>query len=252
MNELEKLFDTYSLNARVKPAFLVFFPVVISLFVLYEPSRSWGGASLTLIISFGIISFAANQMSTRGNIIQEKLFKKWGAAPTTIIMRHSDVRLDKYTKNRYTQRLEALVNNFSAVSLEQELANRDDADQMYRTATNYLREHTRDTKKYTLIFNENISYGFSRNIRAFKWVGIAINLLVLACSLFVIVQKNKEIVTQQFSDMLFLLPFEQTSLIAILILGLLVWIFIVTEKWVEVRAFAYARALLASCEQIEK
>ena len=86
MGELGKLFDTYSLNARVKPAFFLLFPIVIAVFTLFEPSRSWGGGAITFIISFGLISFAANQMSTRGNILQEKLFLKWGGAPTTILL----------------------------------------------------------------------------------------------------------------------------------------------------------------------
>jgi hypothetical protein len=84
MGELAKLFDTYSLNARVKPAFLLVFPIVIALFTLFEPSRSWGGAAVTFIVAFGIISFAANQMSTKGNILQERLFLKWGGAPTGV------------------------------------------------------------------------------------------------------------------------------------------------------------------------
>jgi hypothetical protein len=125
-------------------------------------------------------------LSTKGNILQEKLFLKWGGAPTTIVLRHSDCRLDTYTKSRYMSILETLISNFSTVSSEQEVSDTSKADEMYRTAGNYMREHTRDSKKYPLIFKENVAYGFSRNTKAFKWLGVTISALSLAVSNFII------------------------------------------------------------------
>ncbi|HIF9419663.1 TPA: hypothetical protein ACX6R7_003493 [Photobacterium damselae] len=249
MGELGNFFDTYSLNARVKPAFFLVFPVVITIFTLFEPSRTWGGAVTTFIISFGIISFASNQMSTKGNILQEKFFLKWGGAPTTLILRHRDSRLDPHTKNRYMTALEALIPNFTAFSVEEEEKHPAQADDMYRTAANYMREHTRDSKKYPLIFKENIAYGFSRNVRAFKWFGITNSTLSLGVTCFVIWYRHIKNSTSDVLDLIFSIPFESIALVSALILMTLLWIFIVTEKWVEVRAFAYARALFAGCEK---
>jgi len=249
MSELGKLFDIYSLNARVKPAFLLVFPVVIALFTLFEPSRSWGGAAITFIISFGIINFAANQMSTKGNILQDKLFLKWGGSPTTIILRHSDHRLDTHTKSRYMSIMERLISNFSAVSYEQEVNDSCKADEMYRTAGNYMKEHTRDTKKYPLVFKELITYGFSRNIKAFKWLGFTISTLSLAVSGFIIWYKHIKDNNAPIVDLLFNIPFENTALILSLVLMIFLWLFLVTEKWVEVRSFSYAKALFAACEK---
>lgn len=248
MKELEKLFDKYSFNARVKPAFLLAFPVVISVVALYEPSRSWGGAVITFITSFGIIAFAANQMSTRGNILQERLFKKWGGAPTTLILRHSDSRLDKHTKSRYMSKLEEIIPNFKMVSTKDEVDDPISADDMYRTAATFMREHTRDTAEHPLVFKENISYGFSRNTRAFKWLGVLISLLSAVVSSIIVWFKYLKGKDGPVLDMVFSIPFESISLLILLFGILLIWLFGVTEKWVEVRAFAYARALFASCE----
>ncbi len=249
MGELEKIFDTYSLNARVKPAFFLVFPVVMTLFTLFEPSRSWGGAAITFIVFFGIISFAANQMSTKGNIIQEKLFIKWGGAPTTIVLRHSDYRLDTYTKSRYMGILEALIPNFTAISSEQEVSDSRKADEMYRTAGSYMREYTRDAKKYPLIFKENVAYGFSRNIRAFKWLGVTVSVFSLGVSCFIIWYKYIKENSTPLLDLLFSIPFENTALVLVLVLITLLWLFMVTEKWVEVRAFSYSKALFSACEK---
>lgn len=248
MKELEKLFDKYSFSARVKPAFLLALPIVISVIALYEPSRSWGGAAITFITSFGVIAFAANQMSTRGNTLQEKLFKKWGGAPTTLIMRHSDSRLDKHTKARYMSKLEEIVPNFKMISPSEEVGDPESADEMYRTASAFLREHTRDVSQHPLVFKENISYGFSRNTRAFKWLGVLISLLAVTVSSIIVWFKYIKGKSDPILDMVFSIPFESISLLVLLFSILLVWLFAVTEKWVEIRAFAYARALFASCE----
>lgn len=249
MQSLENYFDTYGLGARVKPAFLLVFPTVISIFVLYEPSRAWGNAALTIALFFGILTFASNQMSSKGNNIQDKLFMKWGGAATTIILRHSDHRLDRHTKDRYMDRLENLIPNFQKISREQELHSLIEADEMYKTASIFLRENTRDVKSYPLIFKENIAYGFSRNLYAFKYYGMAISILSLsASSLVVWFNHIKESSLEQL-DLLFSIPFSYIGLELILISFTLMWIFMINEKWVERRAFAYARALLAACEE---
>lgn len=249
MGGIEKLFDTYSLNARVKPVLFLVFPIVITIFVWLEESRTWGGAIVTFIVSFGVISFAANQMSTRGNILQEKLFLKWGGEPTTIIMRHSDSRLDKYTKERYMQKLEILIPNFVPVTNEQEMNNPSDADDMYRTATNFLREKTRDIKKYPLVFKENISYGFSRNTASVKVLGVLSTISALVASSYLVWYNHIKGVEKGLDEVIFSIPFINSGLLVLLSVILFIWIFAVTNKWTEIRAFAYAKALFASCEK---
>jgi hypothetical protein len=188
-------------------------------------------------------------MSTKGNILQEKLFLKWGGSPTTIILRHSDDRLDTHTKSRYMSIMEKLISNFTAVSREEEISDRCKADEMYRTAGNYMKEHTRDTKKYPLVFKELITYGFSRNIKAFRWLGFTISSLSLAASSFIIWYEHIKDNNSSLVDLLFSIPFENTALIISLVLMIFMWLFLVTEKWVEVRSFSYAKALFAACEK---
>ena len=128
MSEFSKYFDEYSFNARVKPALFLVFPIFISLLVLFEPSRTWTGSTVTFLVAFGVINFAANQMSAKGNALQDKLFKKWGGAPTTIILRHTDNTIDSVTKSRYMDRLALLISNFNPTTPEYEQANPERAD----------------------------------------------------------------------------------------------------------------------------
>ncbi|MBJ7267654.1 hypothetical protein IG389_00595 [Idiomarina abyssalis] len=250
MDDFSKYFDEYSFNSRVKPAFFLVFPIFISLLVLFEPSRTWTGSTVTFLVAFGVINFAANQMSAKGNVLQDKLFKKWGGAPTTIVLRHSDNTIDSVTKSRYMDRLALLISNFTHTTPEYEQANPEGADELYMSASNYLREHTRDTTAYPLVFKENIAYGFSRNIRAFKTLGIFITVSSLLVSLVVtyldataLGSKPPKLVIQEIS-------FPYLGLIAILLSMLWAWVFLVTENWVKVRAFAYAKRLYSACEKI--
>lgn len=250
MIEFSKYFDKYSLNARVKPALFLVFPIFISLLVLFKPSRTWTGSTVTLIIAFGVINFAANQMSSKGNALQDKLFKKWGGAPTTIVLRHTDNTIDSVTKSRYMERLSLLISNFTPTTAEYEKENPERADELYTSASNYLREHTRDTRKYPLVFEENISYGFSRNIRACKPIGIFITASSLISNFFVAYINTPKLGNMPLIYFIKEIPFLYIGLIAVNLTMIFVWIFLVTDNWVKVRAFSYAKRLYSACEKI--
>ena len=250
MNEISKYFDEYSFNARVKPALFLVFPIFISLLVLFEPSRTWTGFTVTFLVAFGVINFAANQMSAKGNVLQDKLFKKWGGAPTTIILRHTDNTIDSVTKSRYMDRLALLISNFRPTTPEFEQANPERADELYRSASNYLREHTRNTAIYPLVFKENIAYGFARNIRAFKSLGIFITVSSLLGSLVITYLDATTLGIMSPRLVIQKISFPYLGLIAIHLSMLCAWVFLVTESWVKLRGVAYAKRLYSACEKI--
>lgn len=245
---LSDYFDQYSLSARVRPALFIVLPIILTAYILFEPLRTLLGSLLGILLTCGVVNFFANQMSSKGNVLQDKLFKKWGGAPTTLILRHSDNELDKYTKQRYREKLVSLVSNFKNVSERAEKANPTDADQYYISAINYLREKTRDSEKYPLILKENMNYGFSRNLLAFKSTAITIILISLAISLLIIVVTFKD----KYVDInsLSILAPQYYVLVILHIIFLLFWCLMINETWVKVRAYAYAKRLLSSCEDI--
>ncbi len=250
MSDFSKYFDEYSFNARVKPALFIVFPIFISLLILFEPSRTWTGSTVTFLVAFGVINFAANQMSSRGNYLQDKLFKRWGGAPTTMVLRHADNTIDSVTKSRYMERLAVLVPNFIPTTEEYENVNPERADDLYASASNYLREHTRNKTKYPLIFKENVAYGFSRNLRAFKSLGIFITTFSLLATLIFIYIDAPNLVNKPIQAAIEEISFAQFGLVAIHLATIWVWVFLVTENWVKIRAFAYAKRLYSACEKI--
>lgn len=93
-----------------------------------------------------------------------------------------------------------------------------------------------------------MNYGFSRNLLAFKSTAITIILISLAISLLIIVVTFKD----KYVDInsLSLLSPQYYVLVILHIIFLLFWCLMINETWVKVRAYAYAKRLLSSCEDI--
>ncbi|MBN1603153.1 MAG: hypothetical protein JW915_16210 [Chitinispirillaceae bacterium] len=250
MSTFGKLFDEYSLSARVRPAFFTVLPVVLLIFYRFQETRGWGGAIATFIISFGVIAFIANQLSTRGNIIQKKLYEKWGGAPTTIILRHSDKTFDKHTKQRLFDIVSNKIGNVVQPTKDAEVGNPTEADETYRSIAQYLKEHTRDTKKFPLVFKELINYGFARNMFCIKSIGVIITCFSISLCLFLIWYIDLEKALTFSISSLAKIPYLSFGLLAVLFVLLLSWAFWVTEEWVKIRGFCYAKALTESSEHL--
>ena len=248
MIQIDKLFDKYSFEARVKPALFIVLPIVVTAYILIEPLRTLLGSLIGIFVTCGVVNFFANQMSSKGNILQNNLFHKWGGAPTTLILRHQDDTLDKHTKKRYKEKLEHLISNFKNITQSYETSKPKEADEYYISASNYMREFTRDSKKYPLIFSENIAYGFSRNLLAFKKTAITIILISLSISGVFFYFKVKSI--WMGIDTFMKIPSQYYVLIFIHLIFLLIWIFMINENWVKIRGLAYAKRLYAACEDI--
>jgi hypothetical protein len=95
---------------------------------------------------------------------EQSLFASWGGMPSVAIFRHRDPRIDGITKYRYHKTLGGLVEGAKAPSVANEEADPSAADRVYQAWSTYLRVNTRDTKKYSRLFQENVSYGYRRNL----------------------------------------------------------------------------------------
>jgi hypothetical protein len=248
--QLKKLFDEYSLSARVKPVFFAVFPVVLFTIYWYSETRTWGGGILTFLTSFGVIAFFANQISTSGNVLQKKLYKKWGGAPTTIAFRKSDDTFDTHTKTRYLKKILVKVDGVSLPSEDLETENPTAADEVYRTASEFLKENTRDTKTFPLVFKELVNYGYSRNLLSIKGIGITIVGVTSILNVFMIWFKDLNKATDLSIDTPSQIPFLSYGATIAFAIILLLWIFGVTESWVKIRGFCYARALISASEKM--
>jgi hypothetical protein len=195
------------------------------------------------VIGCGVLFLLANGVRQLGRKKEQQLFTEWGAIPTTQWLRHCDQNLDPVTKARYHAFLMSKIVGLALPTAEGEKGNKEAADDQYRSATKWLLEQTRDTRRFALLFNENINYGFQRNTLALKPIGVAISVAALLVTLWV---GNIRLGTAEFSDTSVVVSFGAA------VLAFILWIPVVTPAWVKDAANAYARAFLASCDSLAK
>ncbi len=248
LKELGKCFDHYTINARFVPAFFSVLPFVLTMLAWCPSSKSIMGGSLTIAISFGVMTFISMFISNLGNKCQKKLFLIWGGVPTTVILRHENQVLDKYTTLRYHKWLDDKIDGLNLPSLEDEAKNRADADFKYQSAINFLREFTRDKTKYPAVYRDNVAYGFSRNLLAIRNFGILISLISVIVNLYLIWPvfgySEAKVGIVVFNDYLLGAGAGLASIVFVF-----AFLLVVNDTFVKERGIRYAKTLLESCEE---
>jgi len=248
MEGLEKYFDHYVINARLKPTFFVVMPFAITTLAWCPQAQQLAGIVLTFLITFGVMAFLSNLVSNKGNQLQTRLYESWGGAPTTLLLRHSDPTLDPHTTRRYHQWIEERIPGLVLPTPQSEMENPTAADSAYRSATNYLREHTRDKAKYPMVYSDLVAYGFARNLLALRGFGIFVSLCSIGLNgVFMFFSYTGPTIREFVASNLSMMIFFTGAAVASLIL-FLIFIFSLNGNYVRERAFRYAKSLLATCE----
>ena len=234
--------DGYNFRARLAPILLVALPATLGIGV-WLPLES---DALKLLGSLGMNVAIALLMIQLGRDLgkgkQATLFASWDGKPTTRMLRHRDTTLDPHTKARYHRRCQARLPDPKGPSARAEKGNPAAADQVYESWVRCLLELTRDKKKYPLVFEANVNYGFRRNYWAMKPAGILSSSLGLLSSTANTAFTHSE--TTRVAEI---------SVISIIFCTLFLtwWLLRITPGWVKLAGDAYAERLLAACETLE-
>jgi len=233
-------FDPYSRKARLMPVLLVVFPIGLSIVAWFSGELSGWGTVIGLFTPFGLTPFLAQAGRDLGKQKEKLLFKMWGGKPTTRLLRHRDNTLNALTKARYHTKLQALLPDLMIPRAEQESEDRDHADTVYDSCTNYLIEQTRKGEENHLITAENINYGYRRNLWAMKPAGTVLAVGGLLCCFLKILYDAR-------SGELSMVPFAAASVNAALTVW---WSMRINPSWVHMAGEEYARRLLERCETL--
>ena len=183
--EAFKFFDAYSIRARLFPAIIAAAPALAALTLLI----SWKTFGLSnLIASLGVLVLLwaiADFSRARGRAIEGKLYAEHGGMPSVTLFRRNDSTIDGGSKDRYRALLADTI-GVAAPSVADEAADQAVADAFYGQCGNWLRQNTRDTKKFSILFGENIAYGFRRNLLGVKALALWLNLIVVAICMFIL------------------------------------------------------------------
>jgi ABC-type multidrug transport system fused ATPase/permease subunit len=241
MKALEQLTDSYDRKARLYPALLLISPGIALMVAAVSAKYSVLQTVAAGAISCGGAFLLTQLARDAGKNLEAKLFEAWAGMPSIVIFRHADARFDSITKGRYHRAMASLVKQTKPPSEAQEQEDPAAADIVYAAWSNYLRTHTRDQKRFALLFKENINYGYRRNVLGLRPLGITIAAFVTVLATIWVSWR-----------------YYHTSNIDELMLGaatfslllLLLWIFRVSPNWVRVPADAYAYRLIEAIDML--
>ena len=171
--------DYYTLRARLFPAIIAAAPAL----ALATAWVSWDGLNISQLlgtIAICVVLYAFSDVARQqGKRVEPMLMNKMGGLPSTTMLRHRDTSSFKATdKDRYLTFIAKQLNE-QRPTLEDEERDPAAADEFYARAGTWLRANTRDAKAFHILFEENITYGFRRNLYGLKRPALCANALIV-------------------------------------------------------------------------
>jgi hypothetical protein len=219
-----KVFDVYNIRARLSVYIIVIAPMVLTLYILYEPIRSLSFSAIFV----AILSAFSNYLFALQRYWQKNRdYKK----DVETFLYLEDERLLPCTKQRYYHKLSKIDSNFDIFNTP---SNDEDFKNACSSAIQWLINNTRNNK---LVQEENMLFGFYKNLLCFKYLGVIVSILSL---LVLIVSVPK------FST--FFQSKTNISLVTMDIFFVIFWIIGVTEKILSILTEKYAQALFGALD----
>ena len=229
-------FDAYNLRARTSVVLFYALPFIFdALAFLGKGITAVEGIALTVLI---LVAVQCTLHLCRPN---HQPFNKNYAAEMLL----SDSAIPDITLKRYYRKISSFEPEFS------EFRNVETTDtkgiittDLCESVVTWLRAKTRDTKVFRLVYEENINYGFIRNMYNLKKYGIIFNCIAL-----------------MFFGVIIFTPFLENSKPSLLVMVLetaahsmatIYLIAAITQTRVEVSAKRYAKALIETIDLIEE
>lgn len=230
MSGVSGFFDEYGLKARVLPAVLIGGPALTLLLF-------WGALPLAGTLPslgfLGGVTLAVQLLLHRGRTTEQRLIEAWGGMPTTLRLRSTFVGSASLRARRRSD-----VERISGVTLPTARRERDHPDEAteeivhaVQLCIDRVREGAVGSR---LLLNENIAYGFRRNLRAARPLGVAIAALALGASTLLAVLNGE--------------PGPGITAIIINVAALLAWSVVINDRWVRDQADKYADRLFRTLE----
>jgi hypothetical protein len=180
--------DRYAFHARLLPALTVTVPLVLAALPWLPAdafhAKGGGGA----IVKYGTsgaagvaLAYLLAQLSRGlGARLEERLWKEWGGRPSVVYLRHASREIGAKQKLDLHARIRSLNPDLHLPTPEEERLDPAEADHCYERASAWLRGATRDPKRFQLLFEDNVAYGFRRNLlalRPFAWMAAGIGII---------------------------------------------------------------------------
>jgi hypothetical protein len=236
------LLDQYERRARFYPVLFVLMPAALGAASWLPAGVDAPGLAGSAVVGIALVAFLGQLARDQGKGREPELFRRWGGKPSVRALSYSAGVFDAATVARFHRKLRELDPALDfPESAEQEAENSGRAHSVYESANELLLSRTRDREKFRLVFEENVNYGYRRNLWAMKSAGILLAVSGLAAGIGRLVL---EIVRGQ--------PVTVTAACAAGLCAAVVvlWIVRVRPEWVRVAADAYAKQLAGASQSL--
>ena len=230
--------DRYDLMARLRPALFTLLPVFLVIGVRVPEIRTAVSGILSAATACGVTYLLVVLARWQGRALEARLGDRVGRLHSARLLTFADATFSRETKTRYHAFLAR--NGILLSSREEEQADPALAFDRTRSAVDWLLVYTRPKAKQSLLFDENISYGFMRNLRGLKPIAIGVVALMLVA--------NGAVTAEEWMKYQVVLTGVLTEAGLLVILAL--WISLVTIPAVSQASLAYAQRLFAHCETV--
>jgi hypothetical protein len=231
ISNLQRNFDEYSRNARLYPGLIVAAPIILvaALFLPREPML----IVASVVVSAGMMLLLANFARSRGKSLEKRLIRRWDGFPTTKMLRHRQPQNAAQFERR-RQRLEKLYGK-QLPTRSEEAAHADRADETYVDATRFLIVRVNEQRAdFPRVHEENITYGFARNLLGLKPIAIIVILVAAIVDGVVVLTDRNEVVA--------------VAILTLHLALLVFWVLFVKPSWVLQAGQTYAERLFETLD----
>lgn len=229
------LFDRYDIRTRICAFIFVMSPFLLDAYILVEGIRSF---SSTVIVSAVLIAgsgLATCWMRYLGNKVNQVDYIAEYLTPNSTV-------IDEHTKARYYTKLIGHEPSFADLRSDDVQVSQVAA----KTVSGWLKEKTRD-EKYSLIREENLNYGFIRNLYAVKSAFLGCFSAYNALLLGMLIVSNWELSPKEYFAAI---PTGHAACMIIHMAFYLVWIFGIGAKIHDFAAKKYALSVIRAIDEI--
>jgi len=183
-------FDPYELRARVAPTIIIILPLIIMIFSIIQIPESLVSAIISLGIFFFVVYSVSFVVRELGHKLQKELWEQWGGAPSSLIMRCEDPRLNFELKKQIYKKIEKKYK----IKLPRQDDQKDHPNIFLKSIEdvfNRVRTDLHEKSKDERWEKQNAEYGFLRNLAGSRLLWCIISLIgIFGCVLGWILYKN--------------------------------------------------------------
>lgn len=166
--------DEYERAARLAPGLIALLPLPILVTAFGLKRNPVLAVLVSFVVAVGGPLVLAKYVRARGRSREERLYEEWGGSPTTLLLSPTNTGAADAVQAQRRANVERVSQRILPTT---PLPNDITAQQAYKAVVSTLRQKTYDHAAFPLVFAENKSYGFERNVLAVRTEGLIISTI---------------------------------------------------------------------------